>query len=168
LQLLELSCNISSVNRFILLKNIPLLCSFFAWLTAQLLKPVILCLFHKEKFDKYMLITTGGMPSSHTATVVALTTSVGLIYSFSSVYFAVCAVFSIIIIHDAMNLRNQAGKHAQVLNKWSKYFQDMFDDDNFSEEHLKTMLGHNFAQVVGGFILGLAIGCGGYFIAKYF
>ncbi|MBR1937930.1 MAG: divergent PAP2 family protein [Spirochaetales bacterium] len=136
-----------------------------AWLFAQLLKPIILCFFHKEKFDKYMLITTGGMPSSHTATVVALTTSVGLIYSFSSVYFAVCAVFSIIIIHDAMNLRMQAGKHAQVLNKWSRYFQNVFDDESFTEEHLKTMLGHSFAQVLGGFVLGLVIGFMGYYLA---
>ena len=139
-----------------ILANAPLVSAFFAWLIAQLLKPFI-SMISGNKFNPHLLISTGGMPSSHTATVVALSTSIGLTKGVGSTYFAIALIFSIIVIHDAMNIRAEAGKQAEVINEWSRLLSDIHKGGPFTPENLKTMLGHSFSQVIGGFILGLIV-----------
>ena len=140
-----------------ILHNAPLITGLAAMLIAQLLKPFI-GLIWAHKFDLKLLRSTGGMPSSHTSFVIALTTSIGLIEGAGTVDFAIALVFALIIIHDAMGVRREAGKQAEVINDWSKQLSKLFEEGQFTEENLKTMLGHNFSQVIGGVILGIIVG----------
>ncbi len=124
---------------------------------AQLLKPII-SLIVGEKFDFKKAFSTGGMPSSHTASVIAITTTIGIQYGLSSPFFAICTVFGLIVIHDAMGIRKAAGKQAELLNEWSKIFSEIHEEGQFTQANLKTMLGHTFSQVFFGIILGLFVG----------
>ena len=83
---------------------------------AQILKVLIFIVCHK-KINFKIFTTTGGMPSSHSAGVVALTTSVGLIEGFNSIAFAISLGFSLVVIQDAQGLRRAAGKTAATLNR---------------------------------------------------
>lgn len=140
-----------------ILANIPLMAAIIACVTAQLLKPIF-AIFSGHKFSYHQLLSTGGMPSSHTSAVIALTSSIGAIYGVGNVAFAISFVFSIIVMHDAMGIRLEAGKQAKVINEWSEILSKMHKDGPFEPTNLKTLLGHSFAQVLGGAVLGLIIG----------
>jgi len=146
-----------------LLHNAPFFSALIACIIAQLLKPIIKMILG-EKFDKSMLTTTGGMPSSHTAAVIALVVSIGMKEGLSSPLFAMCCVFATIVIHDAMGIRQAAGKQAAVINEWSTILSALQKDGKITQTNLKTMLGHSFPQVFFGGILGLIVG----YIATYF
>ena len=130
-----------------ILLNAPLVSAFLAWLVAQFLKPFIAKAMG-HGFNPHMFLTTGGMPSSHTATVVALSTSVGMTRGLQSYSFAICVV----------NIRLEAGKQADIINEWSRILSEIHKDGLFKQEHLKTMLGHSFSQVLAGIFLGLVVG----------
>ncbi len=138
-------------------KNPALVSAFVAWLIAQFVKPFISKAMG-DGFNYHMFFSTGGMPSSHTSTVMALTTSIAITRGLDSYAFAISLIFALIVIHDAMNLRMEAGKQADVINEWSKILTELFEDKPFKQEHLKTMLGHSFSQVFAGFILGILTG----------
>ena len=140
-----------------LLANSAFVSAMLAFLIAQILKPFVNALFER-RFVWHLLFTPGGMPSSHTAGVVALVTSIGLTYGVGTVYFAISFTFASIVIHDAMGIRRAAGKQAEVINEWSRILSDIHNEGQFTPENLKTMLGHSFSQILGGMILGLAIG----------
>ncbi|MDY4799360.1 MAG: divergent PAP2 family protein [Bullifex sp.] len=142
-----------------IMHNAPLISAFVACIAAQVLKPFIAVIMG-YKFDRHMFVTTGGMPSSHSATVTALTASIAITQGVGSVAFAVSLVFAFIVMHDAMGIRQEAGKQAEVINEWSKILSDIHEDGVFSQEHLKTMLGHSFSQVVAGLVFGLLVGIG--------
>ena len=142
-----------------ILHNAPLISAFVACIAAQVLKPFIAVIMG-YKFDRHMFVTTGGMPSSHSATVTALTASIAITQGVGSVAFAVSLVFAFIVMHDAMGIRQEAGKQAEVINEWSRILSDIYEDGVFSQEHLKTMLGHSFSQVVAGLVFGLLVGIG--------
>ncbi len=138
----------------VLIQNEPLLSGFLGWFIAQNLKVVII-LFKDRKIDFKMLVSSGGMPSSHTATVVATSFSVGLVEGFGSALFAACAVFSTIVMYDASGVRRAAGLQAEVLNQ---IMNDVFFKHKFRQtEHLKELLGHTPFQVFGGMILGIVV-----------
>ncbi|MFA5570535.1 MAG: divergent PAP2 family protein [Sphaerochaetaceae bacterium] len=141
----------------ILLTNRALLVAFGGVFFAQLLKPFLVWPIER-KFKTELFFSTGGMPSSHTAMVVALTTSVFITEGVSSLAFAMSITFSLIIMHDAMGIRRAAGKQAQVINEWSRLLAQIHSEGEFSPENLKTMLGHSFTQVLGGTFLGLIVG----------
>jgi acid phosphatase family membrane protein YuiD len=130
---------------------------FIGWLLAQGIKPLI-SLIAGDAFDMKKAFSTGGMPSSHTSTVVALTTSLGITEGIGSTQFAIAMVFSCVVIYDAIGIRHEAGKQAGVLNDWSKTFAELFEDNQFTQANLKTMLGHTVSQVICGIILGLIVG----------
>lgn len=140
-----------------ILRNAPLISAVIACVTAQLIKPFIAVLMG-YRFDRHMFVTTGGMPSSHSATVTALTASIAISEGVGSIAFALSLVFAFVVMHDAMGIRQEAGKQAEVINEWSKILSRIHDDGVFSQEHLKTMLGHSFPQVLAGMIYGLAVG----------
>jgi len=140
-----------------LIDNAPLVSSFIAMLIAQFFKPFINVLI-THKLELKMLYTTGGMPSSHTSSVVALVTSVGIVKGVGSTEFAICFVFAIIVIHDAMGIRRAAGQHAEVLNEWSRLLRNVSNEGKITEQNLKTLLGHTFPQVFFGGILGIIVG----------
>jgi len=140
-----------------LLANSAFVSAMLAFLVAQLLKPFVNVLFER-RFVWHLFFSTGGMPSSHTAGVIALVTSIGLTYGVGTVYFAISATFASIVIHDAMGIRRAAGKQAEVINEWSRILSNIHNEGQFTPENLKTMLGHSFSQILGGIILGLITG----------
>ncbi len=122
---------------------------------AQILK-VIIFLFRHKKINFKIFTTTGGMPSSHSAGVVALTTSVGLIEGFSSISFAVALGFSLVVIQDAQGLRRAAGKTAATLNRLVNEW-NLHNSEAKPYEVLKELLGHTPLEVLIGILLGIMI-----------
>lgn len=134
--------------------NIPLVSALAAWLTAQIIK-FITELIRYRKIDIEKLTGSGGMPSSHSAAVCALATSIGFYEGLNSVVFALAFMFGIIVMYDAMGVRREAGKQAQVLNKMIK---DIFNDKpEYFQKNLKELVGHTPFQVLCGAILGVIV-----------
>lgn len=139
-----------------LLNNFPLVCAGTAWFTAQLLK-VFTGVFKLRKFSiSALLFGHGGMPSSHSASVCALAISCALAYGVDSGYFAIAALFAIIVMGDAAGVRAEAGKQAKVLNR---IMRDLLTAENPGEvnQNLKELVGHTPLQVCMGALLGIAL-----------
>lgn len=129
--------------------------SFFSWVIAQVLKAIIHTLLSK-KFVPERLVGSGGMPSSHSSTVCALATSTGMLYGGGSFEFAMAIVFAIVIMHDAIGVRREAGNHAKILNELMEHL--LHPDMNITpQERLKEFVGHTPLQVFAGAILGILI-----------
>ncbi len=141
-----------------LLANTPLWAGFISFITAQAIKPFT-GLLDGNGWKWKMLTTTGGMPSSHSSTMMAITASIAMLEGFRSHLFALSLIVSIIIMNDAMNVRYEAGKQAEIIRKWSELLSDIHKNGSFSAENLKTMLGHSSIQVAAGAVLGVIIGC---------
>jgi uncharacterized protein len=139
-----------------LLANTPLVAAFTATLIAQTFK-LALVLATERRWAPERLLETGGMPSSHSAAVAALATSVGMIYGLGHPYFAIAVVFGTIVMYDATGIRRAAGQHAELLNDLVEELSHLFDE-GFQPRALKTLLGHTYPQVVVGALLGLATG----------
>ncbi len=135
--------------------NRPLWAALIASAIAQMLKVVIEFLTDK-KLDLRRLWDTGGMPSSHSASVAALSVMIGLQEGFNSAYFAIAAVFSYIVIYDAKGVRRAAGLHAEILNEIVKELPHLFEE-GFQPKALKTLLGHTVPQVIVGTLLGILV-----------
>lgn len=127
--------------------------SLLAWFIAQLLK-VVLTLVFSKKLDIRRFIGAGGMPSSHSALVVSLATSIGRFEGYDSPIFALALTFSLIVMYDAAGVRRAAGKQAAVLNEILEQIQT---SRSISEEKLKELLGHTPVEVIAGALLGLVI-----------
>lgn len=136
-----------------LVDNKALTTAVIAWALAQVLKVPLWLLFHKG-FDLKMLVSTGGMPSSHSAFVSALTWRIGLLYGWDSGLFAVAAVFTGVVMYDATGIRRAAGKQAEVLNR---IIEELQHHERIRGEHLKELLGHTPVEVVVGAVLGIAV-----------
>lgn len=132
--------------------NKMFLSSLCAWAVAQVLKTLINFLTTKE-FNPERLFGSGGMPSSHSATVCALVTSVAFEYGMAGYEFAMAAVFAIIVMYDAMNVRREAGEHA----KWINLIATTLQNDMPLERKFKEYLGHTPLQVTMGALLGIAV-----------
>jgi len=140
-----------------LLHSSAIIAPFIAWLLAQAIKPLISRL-SGDNFNFKRAFSTGGMPSSHSSTVAALATSLGITQGIGSTEFAIAMVFSSVVVYDAMGIRQEAGKQAEMMNDWSKTFSEIFDEGQFTQANLKTMLGHTGSQVIGGIIFGILVG----------
>ena len=135
--------------------NKILLSVVIALIAAQILK-VLTVLITEGKLDAKRLRGTGGMPSSHSASVTSLSTSVGFVEGFSSTEFSIAVVLAIIVMYDACGIRRAAGRHAEILNELIQQWEDTFKD-GFQPQKLKTLLGHTLPQVFFGAILGVAV-----------
>ncbi len=138
-----------------LINNKILLISFFAWFVAQLIKLVIE-IIKVRKIDISLLYSSGGMPSSHSSFVTSLATSVGFTNGFDSVEFAICFVLSSVVMYDATGVRQEAGKQAEVLNK---FLQNIENHGINIDKNLKELIGHTPIQVIAGATLGIASSC---------
>ena len=127
-----------------------------ACFAAQLYK-VFSPLFKGRGASWVRLFQTGGMPSSHASTVVALATSLALLKGMRSVEFAISMVFSSIVLYDATGIRRAAGEHAKALNRLVKSIEHK-DDFEKIEANFKEFLGHTPLEVFWGCVLGLIIG----------
>ena len=136
------------------LHNQILLISLLACFTAQGLKALIE-LIRDGKVSLRYLVSSGGMPSAHSALVGALATGVGLQVGWSSSEFAIAALFAVIVMYDAAGVRQAAGKQARILNQ---IIDEMFQEGKeFNEERLKELIGHTPFQVLVGLSLGIGI-----------
>ena len=134
--------------------NQILLVALLACFTAQGLK-VIIELIKDRNVNFRNLVSTGGMPSAHSALVGALATGIGQTMGWSSPEFAIACLFAVIVMYDAAGVRQAAGKQAKILNQITdELFQDKH---NLNEEKLKELLGHTPFQVVVGLALGITI-----------
>ena len=125
------------------------------WFIAQVLKTII-HLFLTKQFVAERMIGSGGMPSSHSATVCALATATGMVYGGGSFEFAIAVILAIIVMHDAMGVRRETGIQAKVINEMLEIFTNMGKKMS-PEEKLKEFVGHTPLQVLGGVILGILI-----------
>lgn len=126
-----------------------------AWFVAQSLK-VIHGLISDGKFYFRRFWETGGMPSSHSATVASLATAIGLVYGISSGLFAISVVLGAIVMHDAVGIRRAAGKQAGVINRMVVLLNKSFKE-GFDQDELKELLGHKPLEVFAGAVLGIII-----------
>jgi len=124
-------------------------------LTAQTLK-VIFYFFKEKKLNFRKYLDTGSMPSSHTASVISLATAVGISEGVGSVFFAISAVFAIIVMYDATGVRQAVGKQAAVLNKIIESIHNR-EKLTLLEGRLKELIGHTPLEVLGGAVLGIVI-----------
>ena len=131
-----------------------LLPALLAWAIAQVLK-VGLISVRKRHLDLRVLAETGGMPSSHSAIVAALTTSVGRLNGVTSDTFAIALIFSIVVMYDAQGVRRAAGRQAAVLNR---LIDDLMAQRGIQETRLRELLGHTPVEVLVGAALGIAVG----------
>ena len=143
-----------------LLENQVLISSVIGWTVAQVLKTIIDCALNKS-FNAERLTGSGGMPSSHSATVCALTMSAALCYGLGSFEFAVSFVVAMVVMYDAVGVRRETGKQAKLLN-WmmtENPFKLKLNELNAEivQETLKEYVGHTPLQVVAGAILGIII-----------
>ena len=130
-------------------------CALLAWFLAQLIK-VLLDLLLLRRFDAARFVSSGGMPSSHSALVVACTTAIGRLYGIHDAVFALSAVFSVVVMYDACNVRRSAGDTARLVNQILQHVEKLAAED-FAED-LKEVMGHTPLQVLMGALLGLTIG----------
>ncbi len=146
-----------------LLGNQLLVSAVLGWIVAQGLKTLIDFALNKS-FNKERLVGSGGMPSSHSATVCGLTTAAVIKYGAGSFEFAISFVLSMIVMYDAIGVRRETGKQAKLLN--SILMENPLKlSAEVLQERLKEYVGHTPLQVVAGALLGvlLAVGISGFY-----
>jgi uncharacterized protein len=130
--------------------NPPLLLAVGAMLTAQVFKFVSV-LAVRRRVDFRRLVGTGGMPSSHAASVTALSVAVGIEQGWNSTMFGLAAYLSLVVMYDATGIRRAAGRQAQILNKM---LEELKDYHKLHGERLKELLGHTPLEVLVGAAYG--------------
>ena len=127
-------------------------CGFGSWLVATAIK-VAICCCATRKLDFSYFVSTGGMPSCHSATVCGLAMGIGYTKGFSSAVCVLAAAFAIVTMFDAATVRHAAGEHAKVLNA---IVSDIRELKLKPRERLKELLGHTRTEVVCGMAVGVA------------
>ena len=131
-----------------------LLAPIVAWTICQVAK-VTLTSMRQRRLNLRVLAETGGMPSSHTAIVMGMTTAVGKYSGVSSAAFAIALIFSFVVMYDAAGLRRAAGRQAAVLNR---LVEDLVHMRGVEEQRLRELLGHTPVEVLVGAVIGIAVG----------
>lgn len=135
--------------------NPVLFLAVIAWFIAQVLK-VVINLTVQNELNLKLLVSSGGMPSSHSALVCSCAATIGRLDGLYSTTFALAAVLSLVVMYDACNVRRAAGEQAKILNRivdhWEELFPAMVGKD------LKELLGHTPLQVCMGALLGIIVG----------
>jgi hypothetical protein len=131
-----------------------LLAPLVAWAIAQVAK-VLLSSLKLRRLNLRVLADPGGMPSSHSAIVMGLTTAIGKYAGVSSAPFAIALIFSFVVMYDAAGVRRAAGRQAAVLNQ---LVQDLVHMRGVQEAELRELLGHTPVEVLVGAVLGVAVG----------
>ncbi|MFC3835043.1 MULTISPECIES: divergent PAP2 family protein [Deinococcus] len=123
---------------------------------AQVLK-VLLILLIERRWRPTAFMETGGMPSSHSAMVAALTTGVALSEGMNSPLFAVSAVFALIVMYDATGVRHSSGQQARLLNELVDELRAVVRE-GFAPTPLRVLLGHTYLEVLAGTLIGIGAG----------
>ena len=133
-------------------------CGLLAWFLAQLIKVVLdLALLGKMEWQRFF--SSGGMPSSHSALVVAATTAIGMTDGFGGTVFALAVILSAVVMYDACNVRRSAGDTARLVNKLLEHMEKLTAEDLAG--NLREVMGHTPLQVLMGALLGVGVGLWG-------
>ena len=138
-----------------LINNNVLIAPLLSWAVAQLCK-VILFLLEKRKLELRYLVSSGGMPSSHSALVAGLATAVALVEGVGSVTFGISVVLAFIVMYDAATVRHSVGQQAAILNRVLKEIHERRPVKVLGRE-LKELIGHSPLEVLVGGFLGIGI-----------
>ena len=122
-----------------------------AWVLAQVIKLLLEYMRHR-RWQWSLLVSAGGMPSSHTALTTGVAVSAGLLAGWDSPAFALAWILTVVVTYDAMGVRRQAGDHARVLNLM---IDELLTGHPLAEKELKEVLGHTPREVVAGMLLGI-------------
>ena len=135
------------------LHNVGFWCAISAWTFAQSIKLTTRFIRTRE-IDFRLLVSTGGMPSAHTAMACALATSIGIQSGFGSPLFALALAFASVIMFDAQSVRRAAGLQARLLNQ---IVQELFKEHHLSRQKLAEVLWHTRLEVAAGLVTGVAV-----------
>src|SRR6266704_3447877 len=131
-----------------------LLAPLVAWTIAQTAK-VLIYSIREHRLNLRVLAVTGGMPSSHSAIVMGMTTAVGKYAGITSAPFAIALIFSFVVMYDAAGLRRAAGRQAAILNR---LVEDLVNMRGVQEPMLRELLGHTPVEVLVGAVIGVGVG----------
>lgn len=137
-----------------LFDNRILISAFVAWLAAQVSK-TIYELIRQRELRLSRLVSSGGMPSSHSALVTGLATATGRVMGLDSAAFAITVVLASIVMYDAAGVRRAVSIQARILNQM---IDEAFQGHPFAEKRLRELIGHTPIQVFVGGLLGIGIG----------
>ena len=147
--------------------NYVLVCAISAWLIAQFLK-VFTGVFRLKSFSFVeLMFGTGGMPSSHTAAVMALTIACSIKCGLGSPELAISGVLTMIVIRDATGMRRQVGEQAKALNKIFKELAEAKNDPALTQKAFGELAGHTPLQVFFGALVGILVAVGFMFIPVF-
>ena len=138
-----------------IITNKVLIIPICSWAIAQLLK-VIIILIQKRQLDLRYLVGSGGMPSSHSAVVSALATSVAFIQGLGSVAFGISAMFALVVMSDALGVRRSVGQQSVVLNRILRELRLRRPIVGLGHD-LREFIGHTQFQVIVGGLLGIVV-----------
>lgn len=134
--------------------NYVLMSAAIGWGLAQFFK-IFTAWFSHKKFNWKMMFANGGMPSSHSATVLGLCTACAVQEGLASPFFAISAVLAIIVMNDAFGVRYETGEQAKIINRITR---ELFSGDpDMVNTGLKELVGHTPFQVLMGALLGVAV-----------
>jgi len=150
------------MNIVAVFQNKALIAGLIAWLLAQVIK-MPLDYLYSRKWNWALLLTTGGMPSSHSSLLTATSLGIGLYHGFDSPVFAIAVAITMVVVYDAAGVRRQAGIHAQRINV---LFDELLHGHMLNEKDLREVLGHTPLEVMGGILLGLIVATSQWLIWK--
>ena len=127
-------------------------CGLGGWIVASVIK-MLIAYKKTHEVDFVYLVSTGGMPSSHSATVSGLAFGIGFTEGFGTPVATLAMAFAIITMFDAATVRHAAGEHAKVLNAIVKDIKAL---DFKPHGRLKELLGHTRKEVLWGMVVGIA------------
>ena len=127
-------------------------CGCGGWIVASFIK-MLIAAWKTHEFDFVYLVSTGGMPSSHSATVSGLAFGIGYTEGFGTPVATLAFAFAIITMFDAATVRYAAGEHAKVLNA---IVRDIKELKLKPAQRFKELLGHTRTEVLWGMAIGIA------------
>lgn len=127
-------------------------CGCGGWIVASFIK-MLIAAWKTHEFDFVYLVSTGGMPSSHSATVSGLAFGIGYTEGFGTPIATLAFAFAIITMFDAATVRYAAGEHAKVLNA---IVRDIKELKLKPAQRFKELLGHTRTEVLWGMVIGIA------------
>ncbi|MDD5584153.1 MAG: divergent PAP2 family protein [Candidatus Omnitrophica bacterium] len=136
-----------------LLKNRVLWVTLLTWVITQGLK-ITLATIREKRFNFYWVLSTGGMPSSHSAGVVSLAVCIGKQNGFCSSLFALGCIFALVTMFDAQTWRRSVGVQARILNR---IMDDLQEHKKITDNKLKELMGHTPTEVFVGALIGIVV-----------
>ena len=141
------------MNLGALFQNRVLITMMTAWLLAQVIK-IPLDYLYTRRWNWALLLSVGGMPSSHSSLLTSATVAIGLYHGFDNPLFALGVAITMVVTYDAAGVRRQAGVHAQRINM---LFNEFLRGHTIDQKDLREVLGHTPLEVTGGVLFGIFV-----------